>query len=114
MIPISEHLQTGKLIAVAQVLSAAKLLPAWGQEPGAAAGTLYEALVREKDIVRMVLLLTGAITSTKQGVDDFAGSFDCFSFLWLKDLAGEYAAFLATNPNLEVCTAQCLASFAQE
>ena len=49
-----------------------------------------------------MLLLTGAIMSAKQGVDEFAGSFDCFSFLWLKDLAGEYAAFLATNPNLEV------------
>ena len=86
----------------AQILSAAKQLPAWGQELGAAGATLYEALVREKDIVRLVLLLTGAITSTKAGVDEFAASFDCFSFLWLKDLAGEYAAFLATNPNLEV------------
>ena len=37
-------------------------------------------------------------------MDEFAASFDNFNFLWLKDLAGEYAAFLATNPNLEVCS----------
>ena len=48
------------------------------------------------------MMLTGAIQSAKQGVEDFSRSFDQFSFLWMKDLAAEYSAFLATNPNLEV------------
>ena len=78
----------------------------WGAEAssdkGAEPKTFYDLLVAEKDIVRMVLLLTGAIQSAKQGVGDFAKSFDQFSFLWMKDLAAEYATFLATNPNLEV------------
>ena len=51
-----------------QILSAAKQLPAWGQEPGAGAATLYDSLVKEVDIVRLVLLLTGAITSARYEV----------------------------------------------
>ena len=34
-------------------------------------------------------------------------TFDQFGFLWKQDLSTEYAAFMATHPNLEVLTAVC-------
>ena len=105
---------TGLIPTVLQVLSTAKQLPMWGAEAtadkAAEPKTFYDLLVAEKDIVRMILLLTGAIQSAKQGVADFAKSFDQFSLLWMKDLAAEYATFLATNPNLEVLTQLVLLS----
>ena len=44
-----------------QVLSTAKQLPMWGMETAGKAdsGSFYDLLVAEKDIVRMILLLTG-------------------------------------------------------
>ena len=35
-------------------------------------------------------------------VNKFLKSFEPHAFLWQKDLVSEYAAFLATNPDLEV------------
>ena len=84
-----------------QVLGCAKMLRMWGRE-GDAPATFYDLIARDKEIVKVVLLLTGSIEGAKQGVLDYTLTFDKFAFLWRNDLAVEYAAFIATNPNLEV------------
>lgn len=83
----------------------------WGRETDAPA-TFYELIARDKEIVKVVLLLTGSIEGAKQGVLDYTLTFDKFAFLWRQDLATEYAAFIATNPNLEVpsCIERCAKS----
>ena len=83
------------------MLGCAKHLKMWGRD-ATAPPTFYELISRDKEIVKVVLLLTGSIEGAKQGVLDYTATFDKFAFLWRTDLAVEYAAFIATNPNLEV------------
>lgn len=85
-----------------QILSCGKQLQVWGGKAGAA--TYYDMIARDKEIVKVVLLLTGSIEGTKESVLEYISSFDKYKFLWLKDLATEYAAFMSTSPSLEVCT----------
>ena len=63
-------------------------------------------IARDKEIVKVVLLLTGSIEGTKESVLEYISSFDKYKFLWQKDLATEYAAFMSTSPSLEVCYTQ--------
>ena len=82
----------------------------WSGKAGAT--TYYDMIARDKEIVKVVLLLTGSIEGTKESVLEYIASFDKYKFLWHKDLATEYAAFMATSPSLEVWspagTAVCL------
>lgn len=72
----------------------------WGGKGSAA--TYYDMIARDKQIVKVVLLLTGSIEGTKESVLEYISSFDKYKFLWQKDLATEYAAFMSTSPSLEV------------
>ena len=85
---------------VLQILSCGKQLQVWSGKAGAA--TYYDMIARDKEIVKVVLLLTGSIEGTKESVLEYISSFDKYKFLWQKDLATEYAAFMATSPSLEV------------
>ena len=66
--------------------------------------TYYDMIARDKEVVKMVLLLTGSIEGMKENVLQYIGHFNQYSFLWQKDLATEYAAFMSTSPSLEVRT----------
>ena len=90
------------LFAWLQILSCGKQLQVWGGKAGAA--TYYDMIARDKEIVKVVLLLTGSIEGTKESVMEYVSSFDKYKFLWQKDLATEYAAFMSTSPSLEVST----------
>lgn len=72
----------------------------WGGKGSPA--TYYDMIARDKQIVKVVLLLTGSIEGTKESVLEYISSFDKYKFLWQKDLATEYAAFMSTSPSLEV------------
>ena len=77
----------------------------WSGKAGAT--TYYDMIARDKEIVKVVLLLTGSIEGTKESVLEYISSFDKYKFLWQKDLATEYAAFMSTSPSLEVCLYPC-------
>lgn len=81
-------------------MSCGKQLQVWGGKSGA--DTYYDMIARDKQIVKVVLLLTGSIEGTKESVLEYISSFDKYKFLWQKDLATEYAAFMSTSPSLEV------------
>ena len=95
------------IVALLQILSCGKQLQVWGGKAGAA--TYYDMIARDKEIVKVVLLLTGSIEGTKESVLEYISSFDKYKFLWQKDLATEYAAFMSTSPSLEV---SCSAAYA--
>ncbi len=119
-----------RVLAETQVLNCGQNMQLWAPDPKSPARTYRDLVVRDKDIVKMVLLLTGSIegghvlanltsvpnpsiavtvtqfaglhAGAKAHVNDFISTFDMFSFLWKQDLATEYAAFIATHPTLEV------------
>lgn len=43
-----------------------------------------------------------AMEGSRAGVTSFLGSFEHVSFLWQRDIATEYAKFVATKPKLKV------------
>ena len=94
------------MVLALQILSCGKQLQVWGGKAGAA--TYYDMIARDKEIVKVVLLLTGSIEGTKESVLEYISSFDKYKFLWQKDLATEYAAFMSTSPSLEVTSLLCL------
>lgn len=93
------------MVLTLQILSCGKQLQVWGGKAGAA--TYYDMIARDKEIVKVVLLLTGSIEGTKESVLEYISSFDKYKFLWQKDLATEYAAFMSTSPSLEVLAFSC-------
>ena len=98
---VALYLAEMQLLGVLQVLGCAKQLEVWGGEADGLT-TYYDMIARDREVVKMVLLLTGSIEGMKENVLQYIGHFNQYSFLWQKDLATEYAAFMSTNPSLEV------------
>ncbi|DBA69380.1 TPA: Dynein gamma chain, flagellar outer arm [Trebouxia sp. C0005] len=99
MNPTLDDIQAAINATAKKILSCGKQLQVWGGKAGAA--TYYDMIARDKEIVKVVLLLTGSIEGTKESVLEYISSFDKYKFLWQKDLATEYAAFMSTSPSLE-------------
>lgn len=100
LLPVVDSVCSWHVTVVLQILSCGKQLQVWGGQGGAT--TYYDMIARDKEIVKVVLLLTGSIEGTKESVLEYISSFDKYKFLWQKDLATEYAAFMSTSPSLEV------------
>ncbi len=49
--------------------------------------------------------LSGMVAIAAEGVGMYVEAFHAFAFLWQRDLASEYAKFMATHPQLEVAPA---------
>ncbi len=49
--------------------------------------TFYEWVAKDKEIVKVILLLTGSIEGTKNKVESFLGQFAEFEWLWKLDIA---------------------------
>eukprot|EP00755_Sulcionema_specki_P025928 Sspe_Gene.15868::Locus_5543_Transcript_1_1_Confidence_1.000_Length_14069::g.15868::m.15868/K10408/DNAH; dynein heavy chain, axonemal len=62
--------------------SLSSLPPLWESPMG---GSLYEEVARNREVVKMVLLLTGSIHGLKQRVTDHLGSFAKFQHLWTQN-----------------------------
>ena len=52
--------------------------------------------------MQAVLGLSGAVEIATAGVSKYVEAFNNFAFLWQRDLASEYAKFVATHPTREV------------
>ena len=48
--------------------------------------TYYDLIARDKEVVKVVLLLTGSIEGTKQQVAEYVRGFEKYKFLWTQDL----------------------------
>ena len=89
------------------VLKCSKGLLAWGttrvqgEETAEKAPSFFDLIAREPEIVKNVLLLTGAIEGTKIQVTEYMQSFRQYDWLWKDDMNAKYAVFMKTNPGLE-------------
>ena len=84
------------------MLEALEKLPGWEQECGESADSIADAVSKDPASVKLIAQLAGAMQKAQEDVDKYMKTFEPYSFLWTKDLATEYAAFLATKPELEV------------
>ena len=48
--------------------------------------SLYEMIAQDKEIVKVILLLTGYIQGTKNKINDFLSKFSKFEWLWKKSI----------------------------
>ena len=62
---------------------------------------MFDALAADREVVRMVLLLTGSVEGAKRQVYDYLEAFSKYQWLWKGNQASAYAEFMSRNPTLE-------------
>lgn len=90
--------------AAISVLRATKRIVAWGQDRKDTTNEMssfFEELAGEKEVVKYVLMLTGALLGAKIELDNYLDTFGRYQHLWSKNMQKEYDAFITTDPSLE-------------
>jgi len=64
-------------------------------------GTFYDRVAQDREILKVVLLLTGSIQSARNECDRFLEHFSPWRWLWSDDINEEYKSFLASEPTLD-------------
>ena len=82
----------------AQVLGCTKQLALWGNQ----LGTFHDLSVKDARITNLTACIVSSEHVAPAAVAGYLRKFDQFAFLWEKDLATEYQAFISSRPNLEV------------
>lgn len=87
-----------------QILRCTKRIIQWGQDRSDTVNELasfYEGLAQEKEVCKLVLLLTGSLLGAEMASNQYLQKFEKYSFLWEKNMQKEYADFLDQDPSLE-------------
>jgi dynein heavy chain len=58
----------------------------------------YDWIAKDKEIVKVILLLTGSIQGTKNSVKTFLTSFEEFNWLWRNKIDDHLKKFNASDP----------------
>jgi dynein heavy chain len=82
------------------VLSCSKYMTLW-RDMGENYTSFFEEIAKNKEIVKVVLLLTGGIHGLKKQVIEYLNHFKKYDYLWRQDKEEEYAKFTAMNPSLD-------------
>ncbi|CAM39085.2 putative dynein heavy chain [Leishmania braziliensis MHOM/BR/75/M2904] len=82
------------------VLSCSKYMTRWHyfDEEGA---SFYEEIARNREVVKVVLLLTGSVHGLKKQVMEYLGHFCKYEAIWKEDKDEAYEGFLHANPTLD-------------
>jgi dynein heavy chain len=64
-------------------------------------GTFYDRVAQDKEILKVVLLLTGSIQSARKRCEEYLTHFDYWAWLWSSDIDAEYKAFQKEEPSLD-------------
>ncbi|PFH32513.1 putative dynein gamma chain, flagellar outer arm [Besnoitia besnoiti] len=109
--PSLEEIQTAINKSALAVLGCSKEVAPWSlatpaddaapQEEDARGETFRERISRDKEILKVLLLLTGSIQSTRDEVGNYLQRFDEFAWLWSDSRQESYEAFAARNPSLD-------------
>jgi len=99
MNPRVDDIQAAINTIAKRVLQSSKLLSCWGMPGGPA--TYYDMIARDKEIVKIILLLTGSLVAIRTKVADYMQTFMRYQFLWKTSLASVYAEFMKTSPGLD-------------
>ena len=85
------------------VLRVSKQVPDWGQRNATDEEKImfFEKIGCDVQIVKVCLLLTGALHGTKNQVHDYLSTFKKYDWLWKEDMDMEYQKFMAINPKIE-------------
>jgi dynein heavy chain len=64
-------------------------------------GTFYDRIAQDREILKVVLLLTGSIQSAKNQCDEYLSEFNTYEWLWMNDINKDYKDFKETEPSLD-------------
>eukprot|EP00966_Prymnesium_polylepis_P214723 4972392-Prymnesium_polylepis.1 len=90
--------------ATRAVLSCSKRLEMWENdaiEGQSMPRTVYEVVSRDREVVRTVMLLAGALEGVKRQVHEYLNTFAKYDYLWKDDKMKAYNAFMSNEPTLE-------------
>ena len=101
--PSLDEIQKAINKAATAVLRCSKYLYNWEQQDKNSENkaSLYEMIAQDKEIVKVILLLTGSIQGTRQRVNDFKIHFDKFNHLWSSDINDTIKKFEKKNPSIQ-------------
>jgi len=100
MNPPLEEIQSAINRCAIHVLRVSKRVYQWGGGKDKAQ-SFNQLIAKDKEIVKVVLFLTGSVEGTKKQVNDYLGEFFKYDFLWLKDKVQSYKVFCDSKPDLE-------------
>jgi dynein heavy chain, axonemal len=84
-------------------LKSTKRVQNWNQKdiPEDEREPFYDWIAKDKEIVKVILLLTGSIQGTKNNVKKFLESFERYNWLWRQKIDESLKRFNSKNPQLE-------------
>ncbi|EEY63593.1 dynein heavy chain, outer arm [Phytophthora infestans T30-4] len=86
------------------VLRCSKSLYEWGQQsvfPESMRTSLFERLGCDTEIIKVAILLTGALHGTKNQVHEYLSAFKKYDWLWKEDMEFRYNQFMQRNPLIQ-------------
>lgn len=101
--PTLEEVQSAINRAASHVLKSTKRVQNWNQKdiPEDQREPFYDWIAKDKEIVKVILLLTGSIQGTKNNVKKFLDSFERYNWLWRQKIDESLKKFNSKNPQLE-------------
>eukprot|EP00854_Cymbomonas_tetramitiformis_P002070 gene2070-2767_t len=105
--PSLEDIQASIISCAKLLLKVSSSIEMWGQsDVGGKKRTFHEVIAKDKEVMKVLLLLTGSIKGLKNQVWTYIDGFNKYSVLWKKDLQKEYQTFMETGPTLEMFEAE--------
>eukprot|EP00960_Hanusia_phi_P069522 767109-Hanusia_phi.AAC.3 len=104
MNPSLDEIQAAINRCAINVLKCSKSICQWGQDRSQDVSklqTFHSLIAQDREIVKVVLLLTGSVEGTKKQVHDYLQTFLQYEHLWKMDKQAEYKKFMATEPDNE-------------
>jgi hypothetical protein len=102
MNPELGEIQTAINTVVRAVLSCSKQISLWENDDNYASGkNVFDVVSKDKDVVRVVLLLTGALEGVKRQVYEYMHTMTKYDYLWKDNKKAAYNAFMSKDPSLE-------------
>jgi len=101
--PTLDEVQSAINRAASHVLKSTKNVQNWNQkdQPEEDREPFYDWIAKDKEIVKVILLLTGSIQGTKNNVVKFLESFEKYNWLWKRKIDDTLKKFNSSNPQLE-------------
>lgn len=99
--PSLEEVQKTINACATAILSCSKYITSWSGLLDERTPSFYEEIAKNKEVVKVVLLLTGGVHGLKKLVLEYLGHFRTYQHLWKQDKEAVYNAFVATAPTLD-------------
>ncbi|GBG28853.1 Dynein heavy chain 5, axonemal [Hondaea fermentalgiana] len=103
LVPSLDEVQNCINKSAQSILWCSKSIWDWGQldKDGDDRVSFFERIGKDVQIVRSVLLLTGALLGTKNHVRDYLAQFTVYDWLWKDDMEFMYKRFIDRNPSID-------------